>query len=616
MKTRRVAPVEQTSADILTEQIERLKDLFPEAVTEGKVDFEKLKKTLGEIVDDRPERYSFTWAGKRDAIRLLQVPSRATLKPCPEESVDWETTKNLFIEGENLEVLKLLYKSYAGRVKMIYIDPPYNTGNDFIYPDNFADPLNTYLKLTGQKDAEGNLLTSNPETSGRYHSAWLSMMYPRLFVARRLLHDKGVIFVSIDDTEVANFRLLMNEVFGEDAFIAQFIWKSRQNKDNRNITRASIDHEYVLCYGKRVRGSERTAEYSNPDNDPRGPWTSANMVGILPEDQRPNCHYDLIDPKTSIKYGKPPLGWRYDKNTMDRLIKEKKILWPSSPDGRPRRKLFSSELKNEFTGYSSIIGEDIYTRHGTQEINELFGARIMDFPKPSAMIRELTEQGCDDEEGIVLDFFAGSCPTAQAVMELNRADAGKRKYIMVQLPEPTNESSISRKVGFHTIAEIGKDRVRRAIKKLKEENDSKLKFENTSEDLGFRVFKLDESNYRQWRGVEEKDVEKYADEMDLFTDPLLSGWKPEDVVWEVALKEGYGLSSTVEEVKGVKGNHVWQVADPDRDQSFHVCLDNDLKAATVKALKLGRDDLFVCRDAALTDEQAANLALQCKLKTI
>jgi len=317
----RVQPVAMTFPDIINEQIEGLRVGFPEAFSEGRVDWERLRATLGEIVDDGPERYSFTWAGKQDAIRALQTPSRATLVPCPEESVNWDTTQHVFIEGENLEVLKLLYKTYFGRVKMIYIDPPYNTGNDFVYPDNYADPLDTSLQITGQKDSEGNLLTSNPQTSGRYHSAWLSMMYPRLFLARQLLREDGVIFVSIDDNEIHSLRMLMNEVFGEDSFVAQFVWKSRQNKDNRNVTGASIDHEYVICYGKRVRGAARREDqYSNPDNDPRGPWASGNMVGMLPEDRRPNCHYDLINPETGINYGKPKMGWRYDRETMARLI--------------------------------------------------------------------------------------------------------------------------------------------------------------------------------------------------------------------------------------------------------------------------------------------------------
>lgn len=357
------------SLDVVDEKINKLKEILPESFTEGKIDWEKLQVSLGADVEFKNERYVLNWAGKSDAFKVLQAPTTATLVPSEEESVDFDETENIFIEGENLEVLKVLQKSYFGKIKMIYIDPPYNTGNDkFIYPDRFAESKEDYMERIGDKDETGymtreGLFRTNSKDSGHYHSNWLSMMYPRLFLARNLLREDGVIFVSIDDNEVHNLRLLMNEVFGEENFIAQFIWKSRQNIDNRNITGASIDHEYVICYGRKIRGSERKLEqYKNPDNDPRGDWASANMVGLLPEDLRPNCHYDLINPATNINYGKPKMGWRYDENTMNKLIEEGKIIWPDSPDGRPRRKLFLSELKDKYTGFTSIIGKNIYTK--------------------------------------------------------------------------------------------------------------------------------------------------------------------------------------------------------------------------------------------------------------
>jgi adenine-specific DNA-methyltransferase len=598
-------------------RVAALQGLFPEAFSEGKVDLEKLQAALGEDVETRPERYSFTWAGKRDATLLLQVPSRATLVPAPDESVNFEATANIFIEGENLEVLKLLYKSYFGRVKMIYIDPPYNTGNDFIYPDNYTDPLDTYLKLTGQKDGNGNLLTSNPETSGRYHSSWLSMMYPRLFLARQLLHEDGVIFVSIDDHEVHNLRMLINEIFGEENFVAQLVWKSRQNKDDRAVNGVSTDHEYVLCYGKRLRGDPRKLEqYSNPDYDPRGDWASGNMVGLASEEQRPNLHYELIDPKTGINYGKPKQGWRYDKSTMARLIAEDRVLWPSSLSGRPRRKSFLSELHDQFTSYSSVIGTGIFTRDGTAAIESLFAARVMDFTKPPQLIRELLIQGCQ-QDGLVLDFFAGSCSTAQAILELNREDGGNRRFIMVQLPEHTPEGSAADKAGLKTIADIGKERIRRIIAKMLKENDGKLPTEReTPEDLGFRVFKLAASNYRSWAGVAESTPQAYGDQIALYADPLVEGWTAENVMYEVAIREGYGLNCSIEKVHGIEGNTVYRVTDPDKGQWFHICLDDSLQPTTLKALELTRDQLFICRDKALNDEASANLALQCRLKTI
>jgi adenine-specific DNA-methyltransferase len=627
--------VETASADLLAEQVERLKEVFPEVVTEGKVDFEKLKATLGEIVDDRPERYSFTWAGKRDAVRLLQVPSRATLVPCPEESVAWEATKNVFIEGENLEVLKLLYKSYAGQVKMIYIDPPYNTGNDFIYPDNFADPLDTYLKLTGQKDSEGNLLTSNPETSGRYHSAWLSMMYPRLFVARQLLSDEGVVFVSIDDDEVHNLRVLMGEVFGEENFIGTVCWQKKYSPAN-DRSDLSDAHDYILVCAKQrpfgegrrseavldrlPRTSQQDSAYRNPDDDRRGPWKPGDYTCNKSAEERPNLYYPIKHPKTGENiWPKKTRVWAYSKEEHDRHVKDKRLWWGLDGSNRvPAYKRFLSEVPGLLPTTWWPFADAGHTDEARKETNALFPeiARGFETAKPVRLIRRVVQLGAgrdSTERPIVLDFFSGTATTAQAVLDLNREEGASRRFIMVQLPEPTSEESLP------TIADIGKERIRRVIKKLKAEAKGEkglFKDRETPEDLGFRVFKLAESNYRQWRGVDAKDGKAWEKEMALFTDSLLPGCKAEDVIWEVALKEGYGLSSTVEKAKGLKGNTVWRVADPDSGQTFRICLDKKLKRPTVKALKLRKDDLFICRDCALTDEVAANLALQCRLKSI
>jgi adenine-specific DNA-methyltransferase len=615
-------PVERQSVDLVKENVARLKELFPEAISEGKVDFAKLKATLGEIVDDKPERYSFTWAGKRDAIRLLQVPSRATLKPCPEESANWETTKNLFIEGENLEVLKLLYKSYAGRVKMIYIDPPYNTGNDFVYPDDFADPLGSYLTMTGQKDAEGNLLTSNPETSGRYHSAWLSMMYPRLFVARQLLREDGAIFVSIDDHEVFDLRLLMNEVFGEENFVATVIWHKMDSPKN-TAKHFSEDHDYVVVYARNAemwrpdlleRSEGMLARYKNPDNDPRGPWLLSDLAA---RNFYAAGRYSITTPSGKVIPG-PPAGsyWRVSKERFTELQQDNRIWWGMSGDNRPGIKRFLSEVKEGVVPQTYWSWKDVgSTRNAKQELSHLMkasaGEDLFITPKPVRLLHRILDIA-SDADSIVLDFFAGSASTAHAILELNRQQCTNRQFVLVQLPEPTGRTD------YPTIAEMGKERIRRVIEKLQDGSKGKLdlKDRETPEDLGFKVFKLTESNYREWKGVEDKDGQKYTDEMALFTDPLLPGWKPEDVIWEVALKEGYSLSSTVEALPTVKSNQVFRVTDPDREQSFYVCLDDKLDDATAKTLMLGKEDLFVCRDAALTDEQAANLALQCKLKTI
>jgi len=616
-------PIQTETPDIAAEQRERLRELFPEVFSEGRVDFEKLRATLGDLVDDGPERYRFTWAGKRDAIRLLQTPTRATLIPCREESVNFDETQHIFIEGDNLEVLKLLYKPYFGRVKMIYIDPPYNTGNDFIYPDNYADPLATYLQLTGQQDAEGNLLTSNPETSGRYHSAWLSMMYPRLFLARQLLREDGVIFVSVDDHEVHNLRLLMNEVFGEENFIAQLVWKSRQFTDTRAITNVSTDHEYMLVYAKRsdfsLRGVERDeSKFSNPDNDPRGPWMSRSILGLATMEQRPNLHYDIVDPQTGISYSPPAnTGWRYSNERMQSLINDGRILFPSSPSGRPREKKFRADLIDDYISFPSII-DDVFTADGTAEIRELFGFQVFDFPKPSELMRRLVEQ-VTAQDDLVVDFFAGSSSIAYAVFLQNRQDGERRRFICIQLPEPVAKDSEIVRRGFSTVADIGKERIRRVIAQMQEGEGGQLPLDlRPDEDLGFKVFKLAPSNLRPWRGVEEDVPDAYAHQMELFRDPLVDGWTVENVIYEVALKEGYGLNCQISPLPLGEGPGVraYRVTDPDRDQSFTICLDDHIDLADLSGLDLSPDDIFVCRDVALDDQAAANLALQCRLKTI
>lgn len=623
MNREQIERVDVGVPDIVAERADILRELFPEAVSEGKVDFEKFRLALGDEVEGKAERYSFSWAGKRDCIRLLQMPSRATLVPTPEESINFKDTGNIFIEGDNLEVLKLLYRSYFGRVKLIYIDPPYNTGNDFVYPDNYADPLDTYLKLTGQKDENGNLLTSNVETGGRFHSSWLSMMYPRLFLSRQLLSEDGVMLISIDDKEVHNLRLILDEIFGSEAFIAQFVWKSRQFPDARAVTNVSTDHEYILAYARAgyagFRGIERDeSKFSNPDNDPRGLWMSRSLLGLATAEQRPNLHYDIVDPKTGIAY--PPVpekGWRYSRETMNRLIEENRILFPSKPEGRPREKKFRADLLAEFRSFPSIIN-DVYTSHGTQEIRELFGTQVFDFPKPSALIRRFVEQATSSDD-VILDYFAGSCPTAHAVFDSNREDSGDRKFICIQLPEPLETPKTAADgMAFTNIAEIGKERIRRVVAKLSKREEDKLDLGDRGipEDLGFRVFKLNESNFKPWVGVEDNEPESYAKQMDMFIDPLLEGWKPEQVIWEVAVKEGYGLSSRIERIPEIETNAIYRVTDPDKEQSFFICLDDELKPETAKSLGLTKDALFICRDTALSDELAANLALQCHLKTI
>lgn len=557
------------------EKINVLRQVLPEAFTEDKIDWEKLQAALGEDIIFANERYVLNWAGKSDAFRLMQQPTTRTLVPVRDESLNFEDTQNIFIEGENLDVLKVLQKSYFGKVKMIYIDPPYNTGNDsFIYSDRFSETKEEYQKRVGDKDEEGyttseGIFRKNSRENGQYHSNWLNMMMPRLFLARNLLRDDGVIFISIDDNEVHNLRLLMNEIFGEENFVGELVWKSRQNKDNRNITGLSIDHEYILCYSKNnngriFKGAERkTEQYSNPDNDPRGVWTSGNMVGLLGEDLRPNCHYDLINPSTKINYGKPKLGWRYDQNTMTRLIKEDRILWPENPKGRPRRKVFLNELNSELPNFTSIVGDKLYTRDGTKEIDLLFKSKYFDFPKPSELIKELIAQTTQADD-IILDFFAGSATTAHAVMQLNKEDGGNRRYILIQMPELCDEKSEAYKAGYKTIADIAKERIRRAGKKIAPSNFP-AGGENSPEpnkhnvDIGFKVFKLSDSNFKQWQQPENYSAEALAEQLKLFVDPVAENANLQNMVYELLLKSGKDLNVNIETCNGyylIEGNEL------------------------------------------------------------
>ena len=551
------------------EKISHLKRIFPEVFTEEKIDWEKLQATFGETINFANERYVLNWAGKSDAFRIMQQPSTQTLIPVEDESVNFHETENIFIEGENLEVLKVLQKSYFGKVKMIYIDPPYNTGNDsFIYPDRFSETKEEYQKRVGDKDEEGymtgeGMFRRNSRENGQYHSNWLNMMMPRLYLAKNLLREDGVIFVSIDDNEVHNLRLLMNEIFGEENFVASLIWKRRQNVDSRAKYGISTDHEYILVYRRNETGLIRGAEkdlnkYSNPDNDPRGNWMSADMTGLATKEQRPNLHYDLINPSSGVIYKCPPTGWRYEPKRMNELIQNNEIIFPKNDKGRPRRKKFQNDLESEFTGFSTLL-RTVFNTQGTREVRAIFEEKeYFDFPKPKDLVKQLIQQGSSIESNdIILDFFAGSGTTAHAVMQLNKEDGGNRKYICVQMPELCDEKSEAHKAGYKTIADIAKERIRRAGKKIQnelvEENrkkKEKLDFEQSNEeiklDTGFKVFKLSESNFKQWRQPQHHNAEELKEQLKLFIDPVAKSAVIENMAYELLLKSGKDLNSTIE----------------------------------------------------------------------
>ncbi len=601
------------SHEIAEDKKQELLRLFPEVRTEGgKLDFDRLKLALGETVDVGKERYGMNWPGKADCFRTIQQPSLATLRPCPEESVNFDTSENLIIEGDNLEVLKLMQKSYLGKVTMFYIDPPYNTGNDFIYPDNYSESLRTYLEYTGQVDAEGRKFSTNTEADGRFHSKWLNMMYPRLYLARNLLSEDGVILVSISDHEVAALRLLLNEVFGEENFSAQFVWKSRKFPDSRAKTGVSTDHEYILLFTRSDRGVLRGVErdeskFENPDNEPRGPWMSRSLLGLATKAQRPNLHYTIVDPKTGRSYDPPEdTGWRYSEDRMRSLIEASCILFPSKPDGRPREKKFRSDLQSEFVAFPSII-DDVFTADGTSEIRELFGEDVFDFPKPSKLLERLIKQGSNDD-GIVLDFFAGSGATAQAVLELNKLDGGHRKFILVQLPEPTSRKD------FATIAEITKERVRRVIRHMAEEKQEPFSFgAKESLNRGFRVFKLAESNFKPWNSDVAHEAPALERQLELHVDHILDGRTADDLLFEILLKSGFTLTTSVETLT-LAGKSVYSVA----DGALFICLERELTLELIRAMAEKKPERVVCLDEGFSgnDQLKANAVQIFKTKGV
>ena len=622
MKKLTIGDPETMSPDQIATNLERLKALFPELVTEGPegsaVNVDVLKALVGDkTVTDADEKYGLNWHGKRQARQLALTPSTGTLRPCPKESVDWDTTQNLMIEGDNLEVLKLLQKSYARKVKLIYIDPPYNTGQDFVYPDNYKDGIRNYLELTGQT-SEGRKITSNTELSGRFHTNWLNMMDVRLRTCRQLLKDDGAIFMSCDDEELAHARIILDEIFGTENFVASFVWRSRQFTDARAVTNVSTDHEYILCYARDIKFSMRgvardETKFSNPDNDLRGPWMSRSLLGLATYEQRPNLHYDIVDPITKRRFPpKPSTGWRYSPDKMQKLVDDGCILFPAKPDGRPREKKFRKDMKADYIAFRSII-EGTYTANGTQEIRSLFGEDLFSFPKPLELIQRIVEQVAFEGD-IVMDFFAGSGTTGNAVMAQNASDGLTRRYVLVQLPEMLDPKNRDQKNAAdfcdnlkisRNIAELTKERLRRASKTIKNENSL------FSVDLGFRVFKLDSSNIRAW----EPDPNDLDQTILDYTNHIKDGRTEQDILYELILKLGLDLCVPIEQ-KAISGKAVHSVG----GGVLMACLSPEITREDVEPLAQGvvawhqalapaGDTTCVFRDSAFANDVAkTNLA--------
>lgn len=595
------------SLDVVGSNIKKIQQLFPNCVTErlgkdGKpelaIDFEKLQAELSnEIIGEGEERYQFTWPDKRAANRLANTPTTMTLRPCREESVDFDHTQNLYIEGDNLDVLKVLRETYLGKVKMIYIDPPYNTGNDFVYNDDFAQSRSEFEETSGLFDEEGNQtidpMQRNTESNGRFHTDWLNMIYPRLKVARDLLSEDGVIFISIDDNEVENLKKNCSEIFGESNFVANVIWKHTQQSKNDELY-FSRQYNHTLCYSKDKlrlkrfyfdRTDEDNKNYKNPDNDPKGLWRSGDVRS--PNYRKTLC-YNIIAPNGNM-IPPPENGWRWSKDSFNEKIATGEIIFKDDYSGIIRKIYLSDQPGRtpENLWDDKRFGS---TRQAASMIKDLFdGKQVFDTPKPIELIKNmlyLVSKGCD----IILDFFSGSATTAHAVMQLNAEDGGNRKFIMVQLPEKTDEKSEAYKAGYKNICEIGKERIRRAGKKIKEENKDKEGIEKL--DTGFRVLKLDSSNMNDVYYTPE-DFDKHT----LFSENVKSDRTPEDLLFQVMLDLGIELSAKIES-RQIAGKTVYLVD----DYYLVACFDRDVTEATITEIAKLHPVYFVMRDASAAND--------------
>ncbi len=618
---------ESKSLDIKEQNIEQLKQLFPDVFTEDKIDFEALKAVLGESVDDSDERYNFTWNGKARARQISQTPSTGTLRPCKDESINWETTENLFIEGDNLEVLKLLQKSYHKKVKMIYIDPPYNTGKDFVYKDNFRGNIKNYLEITGQIDGEGNKLSTNSDTSGRYHSDWLNMIYPRLKLARNLLKDDGVIFISIDDNEQSNLRAICDEIFGETNFLGMFIINSSPSAiDYGHIAKT---HEYALFYAKNsevtvtdhLPDEEKTFKYKDDIGEFNlYPLYNGN-VAFNPK-TRPNLYYPFyLNPNNKIDKDFYEIGVEKKDGWVEvyPVISRKDGIQRVWRWGRPKA---TGEVNKEIVGYKTSEGEyrvvqktrltgkmirslqldtAISSRKGTSEVESLFGSKVFSFPKPTELIKRFIKI-CTIENDIVLDFFAGSGSSSHAVMKLNAEDGLNRKFIAVQLPEKTQLDSIAYEKGYYSISDISKDRLKKSIESVTESVE-----DGASIDLGFKVFKLDETNIRPW----DADFDNLELVLQHASKSIKSDRSSSDVLYEILLKYGIDLTVVVEE-KIVIDKKVYVIG----AGALIVCLDDGITSEVVEGIAQLKEELdtettrVVFKDAGFADSNVKTNAIQ------
>jgi adenine-specific DNA-methyltransferase len=612
------------SMSITDEKHAQLKELFPEVFTEGgRIDFDRLKLALGELVDVGKERYGMVWPGKADCFKTIQRPSVATLRPCRDESVNFDATENMIIEGDNLEVLKLLQKAYLGKIKMIYIDPPYNTGNDFIYPDNYTESLQTYLEYTGQVDAEGRKFSTNTEADGRFHSKWLNMMYPRLYLARNLLRDHGAIFISIADNEIINLRKICDEIFGEENFVSTFVWDGGRKNDSKKV---SVGHEYVVCYSKRnepeadlvsdytlwrerkegiddiYRAHEegvkkfgknwnaiseslqawfKTLPESHPAKahdhyrlaDSRGVYFASDLSG--PDDGRKNRpRYEVRHPKTNKPVPVPARGWRWEEPRMREEIAADRVHFGPDESAIPNGKVYLKE--NEWQAPSSVFYKD--RRAASAALRNLMEGKIFDFPKDTTILARFISLLCREGD-YVLDFFAGSGSTAEAALQVSAARDETINFILVQLPEPCENESPASNAGFKTIADILRERARRTINKLNAQT-SKLNFrEKNAQDRGFRAFRLDTSCFIPWKSDGTSSSEAIEAQLELHVEHVQVGASSEDILCEILLKSGFPLTSRIEKLT-IERKHVYSIS----EGAMLICLDKALTYEVIKGM--------------------------------
>ena len=610
--------------DIVDVNVGKIGKLFPNCLTErigenGRlehaIDFDKLRLELSkDIVEGAQERYQFTWPGKREAIRIANTPSNMTLRPDRESSVDFDNTGNLYIEGDNLEVLKLLREDYLGKVKMIYIDPPYNTGNDFVYEDDFSQTAGEFRDKSGMFDEDGNMILQNyevnSESNGRFHTDWLNMIYPRLKVAKDLLTEDGVIFISIDDNEVENLRKVCDEVFGERNFIAQLIWERAYSPKN-DARFISNSHDYVIMFAKNIdnfvigrleRTDEANARYQNPDNDPRGVWKPSDLSV---KTYNAECDYPITTPTGRII--EPPAGrcWSLSKKAFFERLQDNRIWFGNDGNSVPCIKRFLTELKFDGMAPTSILfyKEVGHSQEGAKEVVSLFGDKgVFDGPKPVRLLQRLITLANLKDDSIVLDFFSGSATTAHALMKTNFEKGTDRKFILVQLPEAVSDKKKGQ--GYSTICEIGKERIRRAGKKIMEELEAKKAdnglFDKESEptrlDVGFRVLKLDTSNMQDVYYTPED-----SSAATLFDDNVKPDRTPEDLLFQVMLECNLPLSAKIER-KTIAGKEVFSV----NDDYLIACFDDDVNETVITEVAKRKPYYFIMRDSSLSSDQVAD----------